>query len=134
MARPACGVISGGFLGFALLGTYVFISLGLGWGRWGWRLHCFVPWWGLGAVCWVVCFVLHVSALASPAAWCLCQGVVGGNSVDEFNYWMTLVHLITISHFSHQSVVLLFSLKVTHQCFCLYDFDYSLFSYLVAHN
>ena len=127
--------------GFALLGTYVFISLGSGWGQWEWRLDCFVPWWGPGVACWVVSFVLRVSALASPTAWCLCQwvgwrvsGVVGGSGLGAFNYWTTLVPLITISHFSHQSVVLLLSLKVTHQCFCLHDFDFSLISYLVDHN
>ena len=85
------------------------------WGQWGCRLHCFVPWWGPGVACWVVSFVLRVSAVASPAAWCLCRwvgwgvpGVVCGSGLGAFNYWTTLVPLITISHFSHQFVVLLF--------------------------
>ena len=53
-------------------------------------LHFFIP---LGVACWVVSFVLRVSAMASPAAWCLCRwvsrgvsGVVGGSSLGAFNY------------------------------------------------
>ena len=40
--------------------------------------------------------------------WLRCSWVVRGSSFGVFNYWTTLVPLITISHFSHQFVVLLF--------------------------
>ena len=42
---------------------------------------------------WVVSFVLCISAMASPAGWCLCRwvgwgvsGVVGGSSSSAFDY------------------------------------------------
>ena len=42
---------------------------------------------------WVISFVLCMSAMASPAGWCLCRwvgwgvsGVVGGSSLSAFDY------------------------------------------------
>ena len=53
----------------------------------------FCPLWGPGVACWVASFVLRVSAVDSPVAWCLCRwvswgvsGVVCGSGLGVFNY------------------------------------------------
>ena len=78
--------------GFALLGTYVFISLGAV----GVEVALFRPLVGSRRRVLGFSFVLRVSAMASPAAWCLCRWVgwrvsevVGGSGLgallDDFS-------------------------------------------------
>ena len=92
MARPACGVISGIFL-FCIPRDLCFHFLGVEVGAVGVEVAFFSPLWGPGVACWVISFVLLVSAVASPAAWCRCRwvswgvsGVVGGSGLGAFNY------------------------------------------------
>ena len=139
-ARPVCGVISGGFW-FCTPQDLCFHFLGVEVGAVGVEVALFRLLMGsrhrlLGRF-----FVFRVSAMASPATWCLCRwvswsvsGVVGGSGLGAFNYWMTLVPLITISHFSHQFVVLLFSLMSPTSVFVYMILTFHCFFTLSSHN
>ena len=115
--------------------------LGVEVGAVGVEVAFFRPLMGPGVACWVVSFVLRVSAMASPAAWCLCRwvswgvsGVVGGSGLGAFNYLDDFSTFITISHFSHQFVVLLFSLMSPTSVFVYMILTFHCFLTLSSHN